>query len=72
MTWSALLAFGIPVVAFIVALAAAGALLGGFTGRPALPTLLALLIALVLTAAVVLAIWKITQRPVDKGDSPKP
>jgi hypothetical protein len=69
--WSALLAFGIPLVVFIVTLAVAGALLGGFTGQPALPMFLAFLIALVLTAAVVLAICKITQRPVDRGDSSK-
>jgi anaerobic C4-dicarboxylate transporter len=58
-------------VVFIVTLAVAGALLGGFTGQPALPMFLAFLIALVLTAAVVLAICKITQRPVDRGDSSK-
>jgi hypothetical protein len=65
-----LAAFGIPIVVFIITLAAASAWLGRLAEESDWPMLLAFLIALALTAVVVLVIWKITQRPVDHREPP--
>jgi hypothetical protein len=63
-----LLAFGIPVVVFIVTLTGAGMLFGGILTRHAGPVLLSLALALTLTALAIAAIWWLTQRPADRGD----
>lgn len=68
-TKGVLVAFGIPIVAFIATLAVAAGVLGGFTAELNWPTALALLIAVAVTAAVVLVIWRLTQQPVDHSDA---
>ncbi len=65
-----LAAFGIPIVVFIITLAAASAWLDRLAEGSDWPMLLAFLIALALTVLVVLLIWKITQQPVDHSDVP--
>lgn len=64
-----LLAFGIPLVVFIVTLAVAGTLLGGITASHAGSTLLSFVLALALTTLAVLGIWKTTQRPADHNSA---
>ncbi len=63
-TRGVLLAFGVPIAVFIVTLAAAAGVLGGSAAELNWQTVVALVIAATVTAAVVLLIWKITQQPV--------
>jgi hypothetical protein len=63
-----LLAFGIPIIVFMVSLTVAGTLLGGILTPDVGPVLLSLALALTLTALVVAAIWWFTQRPANPGD----
>lgn len=64
-----LVAFGVPMAVFIATLAVSDALLAGTTSGREGPTLLSFVLALTLTAVVVLAIWRRTQRPSQHGDA---
>ena len=64
-----LLAFGVPIVVFILTLTVTGTLLNGGAANHTALALLSFIVALALTALVVLGIWRITQRPADRGDT---
>lgn len=62
-------AFGVPILVFIIALTAVGQWLGGNSTQDSGAMLLSFIVALLMTALVVLGIWRVTGRPARPGGS---